>query len=290
MLTARLHNATWQSPEGPKNLAYREWGDPDNPHVLLCVHGLTRISADFEYMAGEISNRVRVVAADMPGRGRSDWLNTGESYVVPTYVMACMGLIAHLKPATLDWFGTSMGGLIGMAYASLPEGVAPCPVRKLILNDVGPTLSIEALRRIALYVGKKVEFETLEAARAAIKAISLPFGPHSDAQWNTLCDSVLVQKDGKWTAHYDPAIGEAFQNITEETVANNQAALWAAYDAIAADTLVVRGELSDLLSQQTLEHMATRGPKAKTVEIPGVGHAPTFMHADQVKIVKDFLF
>lgn len=290
MLTARLHTATWQSPEGPKILAYREWGEADNPHVLLCVHGLTRVSADFEFMAQSLSQHCRVVAADMPGRGRSDWLAKGESYAVPTYVMACIGLIAHLKPTTLDWFGTSMGGLIGMGYASLPKGMAPCAVRKLILNDVGPTLNLEALQRIAQYVGKRAEFDTLEQARAAIKAISLPFGPHTTAQWNSLCDTVLVEKNGKWTSHYDPAIGLAFQHITAETVASNQAALWAAYDAITANTLVVRGELSDLLSRPTLDEMSKRGPKAKTVEISGVGHAPTFMQGEQVEIVRSFLF
>jgi len=132
MLTARLHTVQWLSPHGLHKLAYREWGDPDNPHVLLCVHGLTRSSADFETMAQDLGKDLRVVAADMPGRGASDWLPDAALYGVPTYVSACVALVARLNAGTLDWFGTSMGGLIGMAYASLPNN----PIRKLILNDV----------------------------------------------------------------------------------------------------------------------------------------------------------
>ncbi|MDX1669691.1 MAG: alpha/beta hydrolase, partial [Limnobacter sp.] len=134
MLTSRLQSLQWLSPEGLHNLAYREWGDPDNPHVLLCVHGLTRTSADFEAIGQALGNQYRVIAADMPGRGRSDWLPSGAMYVVPFYVQACVALVARANAQTLDWLGTSMGGLIGMGYAGLPG----CPIRKLILNDVGP--------------------------------------------------------------------------------------------------------------------------------------------------------
>ncbi|MCQ8897310.1 alpha/beta hydrolase [Limnobacter humi] len=286
MLTARLHTVQWLSPMGLKKLAYREWGEPDNPHVLLCVHGLTRSSQDFEHMGQTLGKRLRVVAADMPGRGGSDWLGNGALYAVPNYVAACVALVARLNPGTLDWFGTSMGGLIGMGYASLPDN----PVRKLILNDVGPSLNFEALSRIGQYVGKSPVFADLETARAAIKAISLPFGPHTETEWNTLCDSVLVQTEGGWTTHYDPLIGATFQGLTPDTVAASEGMLWAAYSQIRAQTLVVRGEQSDLLSRATCQRMSTEGPKAQLKEIPGVGHAPTFMHADQIRIVEDFLF
>lgn len=286
MLTARLHTVQWLSPQGLHKLAYREWGEPDNPHVLLCVHGLTRISADFEAMAQNLGKDVRVVAADMPGRGLSDWLPDPALYAVPMYVNACVALVARLNPGTLDWFGTSMGGLIGMGYASLPNN----PIRKLILNDVGPTLNFAALQRIGDYVGKPVQFQTLEEARKYIRSISQPFGPHSEAQWNHLTDSVLVQKNGHWVPHYDPAIGQAFQNMSESTTQLHEAALWAAFDNIKADTLLVRGEHSDLLSQATAEKMSQRGPKPRVIEVAGVGHAPTFVQNDQIHIVRDFLF
>lgn len=285
MLTAHLHTVQWLSPQGLHELAYREWGDPDNPHVLLCVHGLTRSSADFDAMAQDLGKDIRVVAADMPGRGASSWLPDPALYAVPTYVSACVALVARLNPEVLDWFGTSMGGLIGMGYACLPKN----PIRKLILNDVGPTLNFSALQRIGEYVGKPVEFQTLEEARRYIRTISQPFGPHTESQWNALTDSVLVQKGQHWVPHYDPAIGQAFQNLSESTTLMHEAALWAAYDAIKADTLVVRGEHSDLLNFSTVENMRQRGPKARVVEVQGVGHAPTFVQNDQIHLVRDFL-
>lgn len=286
MLTARLHNVQWLSPKGLHQLAYREWGDRDNPHVLLCVHGLTRSSADFDAMAQSLGKDIRVVAADMPGRGQSDWLPDPALYAVPTYVNACVALVARLNPGTLDWFGTSMGGLIGMGYASLPNN----PIRKLILNDVGPSLNFSALQRIGDYVGKPVQFQTLEEARKYVRTISQPFGPHSEAQWNSLTDSVLVEENRLWKLHYDPAIGQAFQNLSESTTLQHEGALWAAYDAIKTDTLVVRGEHSDLLSQKTVTEMSQRGPKPRVIEVPGVGHAPTFVQNEQINIVRDFLF
>ena len=290
MLTARLQTLTWQSPEGPKSLAYRQWGEADNPHILLCVHGLTRNSADFHTLAQTLGKSVRLVAPDMPGRGQSDWLANAQLYALPTYVSACMALIAELRPSQLDWLGTSMGGLIGIGYASLPPSIAPHPVRKLILNDVGPSLNLQALERIAYYVGTKPRFNSQQDARNAIRADSQTFGPHTEEQWNALCDAVLMQEQGQWTRQHDPAIGEAFKHMDEATLLANETALWAAYDAIQADTLVIRGEQSDLLSVQTLGLMSKRGPQARTLEIKGVGHAPTLMQLDQIQVVHDFLF
>lgn len=286
MLTARLQKVQWLSPEGLHQLAYREWGDPENPHVLLCVHGLTRSSQDFEAMAQELGKKMRVVAADMPGRGQSDWLPAGAMYVVPFYVQACVALVARLNPQTLDWFGTSMGGLIGMGYASLPG----CPIRKLILNDVGPSLNLDALKRIGEYVGKAQQFKTRDEARKYIRSISEPFGKHSEEQWNHLTDTVLVEKGGHWTTHYDPAIGDSFKDLTEVTTRTHEAALWMAYDHIQAETMLVRGEHSDLLSAETALAMTERGPKARLETIKDVGHAPTFMTPDQIKLVSNFLF
>ena len=286
MLTARFHTVQWLSPQGLQKLAYREWGEADNPHVLLCVHGLTRSSADFETLAQDLGKNVRVVAADMPGRGQSDWLPDPALYAVPTYVSACVALVARLNPGTLDWLGTSMGGLIGMGYASLPNN----PIRKLMLNDVGPSLNFAALQRIGDYVGKPVQFQSLDEARKYIRTISQPFGPHTEAQWNALTDSVLVKKGEFWQPHYDPNIGQAFQNLSESTTLQHEAALWAAFDSIKADTLVVRGEHSDLLSHETAKTMGQRGPRPRVIEVPGVGHAPTFMQNDQINIVRDFLF
>lgn len=286
MLTARLHTVQWLSPHGLHKLAYREWGDPDNPRVLLCVHGLTRSSADFETMAQDLGKDLRVVAADMPGRGGSDWLTDSALYGVPTYVSACVALVARLNAGTLDWFGTSMGGLIGMALASLPGN----PIRKLVLNDIGPTLDPAALLRIGDYIGQDLRFPTFEAAAGFVREVSLSFGEHSDEQWRKLAADVLREDgNGQWVRHYDMGLAEPFRSSTPETAKADEAALWAAYDAIRCPTLLVRGANSDLLSPETARMMASRGPKATLVEIPDVGHAPTFIHDDQIAIARKFL-
>lgn len=290
MLTTPLQTLTWQSPEGPKKLAYRQWGQSNNPHVLLCVHGLTRNSNDFNTLALALQDRVQVIAPDMPGRGQSEWLQNASHYAIPVYVAACLALIAHLKPSTLDWLGTSMGGLIGMGYASLPNTQAPCPIRKLVLNDIGPTLNFEAMQRIAQYVGAKPKFAQLEQARQAIRTNCQTFGEHTEAQWHTLCDTVLTEEHGQWTTHHDPLIGEAFKQIAHDTLEAYEQTLWDVYDHIQAETLIIRGEQSDLLTVQTVKEMQNRGPKPKCITIPQVGHAPTFMNHEQIQVIKDFLF
>ncbi len=267
-------------------MAYKEWGDPRNPNVLICVHGVTRISDDFDLMARELAATWRVVCPDVVGRGRSGWLRNPQFYQLPQYVSDMVTLVARLDAETVDWFGTSMGGLIGMGLASLPEN----PIRKLVLNDIGPTLNPEALTRIGDYIGQAVKFDTFEEGVAYIRAISAPFGPHTDEQWNKLAGDVLRQdKDGRWIRHYDLGLAVPFKAATPESTQQSQALLWQAYDAITCPTLLVRGEHSDLLTRDVAREMAGRGPHATLAEIPGVGHAPTFMHADQIAIVKNFL-
>jgi pimeloyl-ACP methyl ester carboxylesterase len=236
-------------------------------------------------LAQALAPHYRVVAPDLPGRGASDWFAQGLHYVVPSYLAACVTLVAHVRAHTLDWIGTSLGGLVGMAYASLPG----CPIRKLVLNDVGPTLNIDALRRIKAYVGHQNRYPTLEAGRAAVREIAQPFGPHTEKQWQELCDAVLVQDQDGWRAHYDPKIALGLPNLDDRSVQANEALLWAAFDAIKAKTLVLRGELSDLLLTPTCDAMQKRGPCAQVVEFAGVGHAPTLMQAEQIACVQQFL-
>lgn len=285
MFQPRLESVQWLSPAGLQNLGYREWGDPANPHVLICVHGLTRVSNDFHTLAQTMAQHVRVVAPDVPGRGRSDWLPNPALYSVPNYAAAMVALLARANGKTVDWLGTSMGGLIGMGVTSLKGN----PIRRFIVNDVGPALKLEALQRIGTYVGQPMQFKSVEEAVPYIKAISTTFGPHSDAQWHQLTADVIVQKDGGWTFHYDPAIAEPFKQISAEQAAFNEAMLWGAWDSITCETLIIRGETSDLLSPETAKDMTQRGPKAKLIELKGIGHAPTFMHDDQIDIVKRFI-
>ncbi len=274
------------SPSGLHDMAYKEWGDPANPKVLVCVHGVTRVSDDFDVLAAAMCGEYRVVCPDVVGRGRSGKLRNPMHYGVPQYVSDMVTLLARVNAETVHWVGTSMGGLIGMGLTSLPDN----PVRKLVLNDVGPSLNPAALARISTYIGQEQRFASFEEGLAYIREISQPFGPHSEEQWRKLAADVLRQtEDGQWTRNYDIGIAAPIKVTTPEMVQQGEAMLWAAYDAISCPTLLVRGADSDLLLRETAEAMTKRGPRATLVEFPGVGHAPTFVTPEQIAVVREFL-
>ena len=283
--------------EAAHRMAYWEWnatGNPDHPHVLVCVHGLTRQSHDFDVLAQHLAPHMRVVCPDVVGRGHSDWLANPAHYQVPQYAADMLALLAQLhanSPITrLDWVGTSMGGLIGMALAGQPLLPAPLPLARLVLNDVGPALEWAALSRIASYVGQNPRFDSVEQGAEALWRISSGFGPHSQQEWLALSRPMLRPRDdGGWGLHYDPAIGQAFQHMTPESAPTAEQALWQLYDQISARTLVLRGAQSDLLSAATARAMTERGPRAQLVEFAAVGHAPTLVTPDQVAVVSRFL-
>jgi pimeloyl-ACP methyl ester carboxylesterase len=290
MIEAKIKSVQCFSLSGLHQMAYKEWGDADNPNVLVCVHGVTRVSDDFDNLARALCKDYRVVCPDVVGRGRSGKLRNAQLYRIPQYVSDMVTLLARVlangERQTVDWFGTSMGGLIGMGLASLPDS----PVSKLVLNDIGPTLDAVAVQRIGDYIGQEVRFPSFEVGARFVRDVSVTFGPHTDEEWRKLAADVLREdKDGNWVRHYDMGLALPFQSVTPESAKADEAMLWAAYDAIRCPTLLVRGEQSDLLSRETAIAMTERGPKARLVEIAGVGHAPTFLHDDQIAIAKDFL-
>lgn len=282
MIAVRRRTVLCASNSGLHRIAYLEWGDPANSRVLVCVHGLTRCARDFERLAAGLADRYRVVCPDIAGRGDSDWLADPMRYALPQYVADMVTLVARLDVERVHWVGTSMGGLIGMALAAR-QGT---PIERLVLNDAGPLLAKAALERIGAYVGSASVFASLEEAERYVRSVSASFGPHSDAEWRFLTEIVVRRNDdGSYRMHYDPRIGEAYRKAMPEKDLD----LWPYYDAIRCPTLVVRGELSDLLSRQTCAEMARRGPKARMVEIPGVGHAPTLLSESQIAPIRDFL-
>lgn len=278
-------------------MAYWEWndtGDARHPHVILCVHGLTRQGRDFDALARRLSRHARVICPDVVGRGQSDWLADPAGYAVPLYAADMLALLAQLHAeapvGTLDWVGTSMGGLIGLVVSGQTGLPLPAPVRKLVLNDVGPALEWAALERIGTYVGRPARWDTVEEGAAALWALASSFGPHTAEQWRELSTAMLRPLDGGgFGLHYDPAIGEPFRAMTLESALQSEAVLWSLYDAIGADTLVLRGADSDLLSPATAQAMSQRGPHARIVEFAGVGHAPTLVAEQQSSVVTHFL-
>jgi len=292
-----VSSGTPDTPPSHHRMAYWEWnatGNPAHPHVVLCVHGLSRQGRDFDTLARTLSAHARVICPDVVGRGQSDWLADPAGYQIPQYAGDMLALLAYLHQqapiTTLDWVGTSMGGLIGMAITGQRGLPLPVPVRRLVLNDVGPSIQWEALQRIGLYLGEPARFGSLQQAADAMWANSTSFGPHTPAQWLELSRPMVhTLPDGGVTLHYDPAIAVPFKAITQEAAAAGESALWELYDHVDAHTLLLRGAQSDLLSRETAQAMALRGPRAHMVEFEGVGHAPTLVAADQVRVVSEFL-
>ncbi len=279
-------------------MAFWQWGDASAAHLVVCVHGLARQGRDFDTLARALAERssrpIRIVCPDIVGRGRSDWLKDPMAYQFPTYAADMLVLLAHLHQQspvqTLDWVGTSMGGLIGLIICAQPELPLPVKIRRLVLNDVGPVIQPAALQRIGTYLGETGRFETVQQAADATWAVSTTFGPHTPAQWLALSQAMVrPHADGGLTLHYDPAIAVLVRAASQDSAAQGEAMLWQLYDALTCQTLLLRGALSDLLSPGTALAMTQRGPKARLVEFAGVGHAPTLVAPDQVEAVAAFV-
>ena len=284
-------------------MAYWQWGSPSSAHVVVCVHGLSRQGRDFDVrvrdlclQAETVPGGIRVICPDVAGRGESDWLTDPAGYQILTYAADMLALVTQLHAQapviTLDWVGTSMGGLIGLVLCGQSSLPLPVPVRRLVLNDVGPALQWSAIARIGGYLGLGESFATLEEAAQALRAISLGFGPHSPAQWLALSRPMLkpaADGSGALRLHYDPAIAVPFRQATEASTSQGEAMLWQLYDQVTAKTLLLRGADSDLLSRDTALAMTHRGPQATLVELAGVGHAPTLVADDQRDVVIRFL-
>lgn len=285
MSTPRPGEVRCLSRSGFHTMRYIEWGAPDNPRVLVCVHGLTRVGNDFLHLAEDLSDQYRVVCPDVVGRGRSDWLADPTLYGLPQYAFDLTSLIARLNVERVDLLGTSMGGLIGMSLAGQPNA----PIGRLILNDVGPRMELEALIRIADYVAEPKRFADLDQAVEYARAISSGFGLRTPQQWRELTEPAVRFDGAGWVFRYDPGIAESLKGTSAQTNALAEAKLWELYDAIHGPVLVIHGAESDLLSHATAIEMTQRGPHAQLVEIPHVGHAPMFFDADQIAVVRRFL-
>jgi pimeloyl-ACP methyl ester carboxylesterase len=269
-----------EGPDGDYSLSYAQWGSPGAARTIICVHGLTRNGRDFDHLAAVLQDQARVICPDMVGRGLSDPLGNPEYYALPTYVAHMLQMLDKLSLGEVDWVGTSMGGLIGMGVAA-----SGAPIRRLVLNDIGPFITKTALERINLYLGASLSFATLEALEAHLREIHAGFGPLSDAEWRHLAEhSASRREDGTFRLSYDQRLGEPMKRGPIEDVD-----LWPVWDQIHCPVLVLRGTESDLLLAETAAEMTRRGPGAEVIEINGTGHAPALMAKDQIAIVRDWL-
>ena len=283
-MTMRTDTVLCVSSRGFHRMHYADWGDPVNPRVVVCVHGLTRNGRDFDDLARALEGDFRVLCPDIVGRGRSDWLEDKQGYGYPQYSADVTALLARVTAGggkTIFWVGTSMGGILGMLLASYPRS----PIARLVVNDVGILIPKTALARIGTYLGKSPLFDSLEEMEALVRLISAPFGPLTDQQWRHLTVHGARQDDnGKWAMGYDPGIAAPFEQAAAADI--DLSRYW---DAITCPTLLLRGAESDILPRETAVQMTRRGPRPKFVEFPGVGHAPMLMAADQIAVVRDFL-
>lgn len=268
-------------PHGFHRVHYTEWGDPTNPKVLICAHGMTRTCRDFDFLAAALERDYRVICPDVVGRGESDWLDDKSDYTYPVYINDLAMLLSRIDAERIDWVGTSMGGLIGIFLASYPR----TPIHKLLVNDVGPRIPAAGLKRIADYVGRVIAFDSIEQMSDALRVFAAPFGKLTDERWrHMIVHSARRLEDGRYAMAYDPGITDVFKTMELKDID-----LWPVWDAIRCPTLVLRGVYSDVLDHADAIAMTERGPKAQLIEFPGMGHAPALMSDDQIAVVRDWL-
>lgn len=259
-------------------IAYREWGDPDNPKVAICVHGLSRNAKDFDDLARALAPDWRVLAVDMPGRGDSDWLDDKSAYGYPLYELACAGAIAVSGADSVAWIGTSMGGILGMRLAARPGA----PIDRLVLNDIGPFIPAEGRKHNQANFGKDPRFETEAEAIKYVRETRSVFGPYSEAGWEKFGrDSLRRLEDGAWTLHYDPGLASNAP-ITDTD-------MWELWPKIDAPVLTIWGIESKILNSATVDRMTHTGPMSEVYGVPGVGHCPGLTEQDQIDAIAAFI-
>lgn len=282
-MSAPAENRVVRVPHGKGEvaLAYLEWGAPDAERTAVCVHGISRNAHDFRWLAHELATAGwRVLAFDMVGRGSSDWLDDPAGYVMPSYAAHMSAAIKALGLDHVDWIGTSMGGILGMVMAA-----SGAPLRRLVLNDIGPHVSAEALAGIVEAVGQQPVFGSVGDAEAFLKARFAPYGPVADSQWATIAaHSVRRDERGALRLHFDPAIVVPFGDTPPPALD-----LWKLWDVIKVPTLVLRGGVSEILDQKTAEAMTTRGPRATLFTFHGIAHPLWLTDNEQIHLVRDWL-
>lgn len=276
-MNATSHFMTCQGRE----IHYMQWG-ASNKETIVMWHGLARTGRDFDPTAAHFADRYRVICPDTLGRGLSAWADDPDKeYSVEFYAKIAAELIEQLGIEEMDWIGTSMGGALGTVMAA---GPLKGRIKRLVLNDIGPALNPEAVARIRTYVTAPPVFDTIRELETYFRTIYKPYGYLSESQWRMMTETSARRcDDGKVTVHYDPRVMTVFAENAAEFE------MWSTYDAVEAETLVLRGAESDLLTPETAEDMTRRGPKATLEVIQGCGHAPALNVPFQLNILDHFL-
>ncbi len=267
------------NPAGFHRMVYHEWGSAENDRVIICVHGLARNSRDFDELAAALAKDYRVICPDIVGRGESDWLPQGQVYGLPQYMNDITTLLARINVAQVDWIGTSMGGIIGMCLAALPQS----PIKRLLLNDIGAFIPSAALQRISGYLGDK-QFASIDEVEAYMRSTYVAFRGLTDRQWQHLVQhGCKALEGGGYRLHYDPAIAAATAAAADQDVD-----LWPVWSLVDIPQLLIWGEESDVLQAETVRKMQAND-KLDLYAVPGVPHVPSLMEPEQIRRVQDWL-
>lgn len=287
------------SEEGFHRVAYTEWGNPSEiDHPILCVHGFTRNGSDFNALANTLSRVGKhVFCPDMVGRGDSDWLKNPLHYTYEQYISDMNTMIARSQAKQIDWVGTSMGGLIGMIMASLPNS----PIRRLIMNDIGPQIPLKAMSRLANYTNKDPVFSSVEEAKKYFKYACADFGTLSEEQWQTFTEhSIREISPGKFTTKYDHGIKmtQAKSKLAWNILFNPHKALegtffdvdlWNVWRKVTCPVLVIHGVRSDVLLPDIIQKMRGSHPNMEVLEVPDAGHAPALLNVKYHEMIDQWL-
>ncbi len=275
-----------QTKSGTTAIAYQSWGQPGNS-PLFCVHGLTGSSADFAYVGKALAARgYFVVAPDMPGRGRSEFLQNSDLYNFDEYISHIKNLMSYLRIERTDWLGVSMGGLIGIHLASEENS----SINRMILSDVGPEVPAAALELIRGYLTLSPAFSSMQDVVNAFKqSAGTPFsrGPMTEEEWLYYASTHVRQNEkGLWVRSFDPGILKLFVDQPLGLVD-----LWALWEKITQPVFTLHGGLSVLLTQDICARMSQRkkGTPMNLVTLPDCGHVPSLYPAAQIKIIEDWL-
>lgn len=268
------------SSEGFHRNYYREWGNPDSEHTVICVHGVTRLSRDFDVLAAELSKKYRVICPDIVGRGYSDWLGNKQNYNFLQYCADMNALISHLNVEKVHWIGTSMGGIIGMILSALQN----TPISSLILNDVGPDIKRVELQRLGKYIGRAPVFPTKDDLLDYYKTTYQAFGEVPNDDWEHMALYSSFRQDDGYRMHYDPKIGDAFRS----SYSFFNFDLWKYWDEIECPVLITRGTQSTFFPRDTADKMCQRGSDVQLVEVDNVGHAPMLKSKYEIDAIKKF--
>jgi len=266
---------------GFHKIAYSDWGHADSDNVVFCLHGLTRNRHDFDALASSLAADRRVVCPDLAGRGKSEWLADSVNYNLLQYNLDFTVLSARIGAPQFDIVGTSLGGLMGMSMA----GISNSPIRKLVINDIGPTVPIRALRRLMAYVGTDPEFESVEELESYLRIKLSPFAPMTDRDWRHMAESSIRETETGFRLAFDPNIVNNFNRYWLVVHFN----LWKFWKAINCPVLLLRGGKSDFLSTQLRDSMMESLPHAQTIEFADAGHVPSINSAEQIGLIRNWL-